>query len=83
MCKVHKPRLTGKPVVNQTLKFVESFFQAHAKSWHLYIKDFSDFIKKIDETEDIHKGQILITLDVKSLYIPNHERTEAVKSSNC
>ena len=48
-----------------------------------YIKDTSDFIKKIVETKDINKDTILVTLDLKSLYtnIPNHEGIEAVKSA--
>ena len=48
-----------------------------------YVKDTSDFINRINETKDINKDTILVTLDVKSLYtnIPNHEGIEAVKSS--
>ena len=48
-----------------------------------YVKDTSDFINTINETKDINKDTILVTLDVKSLYtnIPNHEGIEAVKSS--
>ena len=48
-----------------------------------YVKDTSDFINRINETKDINKDTILVTLDVKSLYtnIPNHEGIEAVKSA--
>ena len=49
-------------------------------------KDNSDFIYRINETKDIHKDTILVTLDVKSLYtnIPNLEGIETVKSVlNC
>ena len=51
-----------------------------AKSLPSYIKDTSDFINRINETKDMNKDTILITLDVKSLYtsIPNHEGIEAV-----
>ena len=47
-----------------------------------YIQDFSDFINRINETKDINKGAIVLTLDIKSLYanILNHERIEAVTS---
>ena len=48
-----------------------------------YIKDTLDFISRINETKDINKEAILVTLDVKSLYtnIPNHELIEEVKSA--
>ena len=48
-----------------------------------YITDTSDFISKINETKDINKDTIVVTLDVRSLYtnILNRERIEAVKSA--
>ena len=48
-----------------------------------YVEDTSDFINRINETKDINKDTILVTLDVKSLYtnIPNHEGIEAGKSA--
>ena len=48
-----------------------------------YIKDTLDYISRINETKDINKEAILVTLDVKSLYtnIPNHELIEEVKSA--
>ena len=47
-----------------------------------YITDTSDF-SKINETKDINKDTIVVTLDVRSLYtnILNRERIEAVKSA--
>ena len=46
-----------------------------------YIKDTLDFVNKINETKEINKDTILVTLDDKSLYtnISNHEEIEAVK----
>ena len=48
-----------------------------------YLKDTSDFINRINETKDINKDTIRVTLHVKSLYtnIPNHEGIEAVKTA--
>ena len=48
-----------------------------------YVKDTSDFINKINETKDINKDTILVTLEVKSLYIniPNGQGIEALKSA--
>ena len=86
--KVHKANIPGRPVVSSTechtskiSKFVDHYLQPHAKSLPSYIKDTSDFIKRINETKDINKDTILVTLDVKSLYtnILNHEGIEAVK----
>ena len=88
--KVHKTNIPGRPVVSSVefhtskiSKFVDHYLQPHAKSLPSYIKDTSDFINRINETKEINKDSILVTLDVKSLYtnIPNHEGIEAVKSA--
>ena len=88
--KVHKTNIPERPVVSSVKcrtskisKFVDHYLQPHAKSLPSYIKDTSDFITRINETKDMNKDTILVTLDVKSLYtnIPNHEGTEAVKSA--
>ena len=64
-------------------KFVDHYSQPHAKSLPSYMKDTSDFINRINETKDINKDTILVTLDIKSLdtNVPNHEGIEAVKST--
>ena len=86
--KFHKTNIPGRPVVSSVefhtskiSKFVDHYLQPHAKSLPSYIKDTSGFINRINETKDINKDTILVTLDVKSLYtnIPNHEGIEAVK----
>ena len=88
--KVHKTNIPGRPAVSSVechtskiSKFVDHYLQPHAKSLPSYVKDTSDFINRINETKDINKDTILVTLDVKSLYtnIPNHEGIEAVKST--
>ena len=82
--------IPGGPVVSSVechtskiSKFVDHYLQPHAKSLPSYIKDTSDFINRINETKDVNKDTILVTLDVKSLYtnIPNHEGIEAAKSA--
>ena len=88
--KVHKTNIPRRPVVSSVechtskiSKFVVHYLQPHAKSLPSYVKDTSDFINRINETKDINKNTILVTLDVKSLYtnIPNHEGIEVVKSA--
>ena len=73
--KVHKPNVPETPVVSSVechtskiSKLVDHFLQPHAKSLPSYIKDTSDFINKINETKDINKDTILVTLDVKSIF---------------
>ena len=89
MSKVHKPKITGRPVVSSIecharilLKFDDHFLHLHTKLLPSYVKNTSYFIKRITKIEDIHKDKILVMLDVKVLYIdiPKHEEIEAVKN---
>ena len=73
--KVHKPNIPGRSVVSsiqsRTSKvstFIDHHLQLRGKSLPSYIKDTSGFINRINETKDINKDTILVTLDVKSLY---------------
>ena len=73
--KIHKTNIPGIPVVSSVechtskiSKFVGHYLQPHAKSLSSYIKDTSDFVNRINETKDINKDTILVTLDVKSIY---------------
>ena len=88
--KVHRPNIPGRPVVSSVechtskiSKFADHYLQPHAKLLPSYIKDTSGFNSRINETKDINEDTILVTLDVKSIYtkIPNHEGTEARKST--
>ena len=48
-----------------------------------YVKDTTDFIKKIEATDHVSDDSYLVSLDVCSLYtnIPHMEGIEAVKKS--
>ena len=91
--KFHKTNMPGRPVLSSVechtskiSKFAYHYLEPHPNSLPSYVKDTSDFINKINETKDINKHTILVTLDVKSLYtnILNHEGIEAVKRAlNC
>ena len=52
------------------------------KSWS-YIKDSSDFVRKIKNLTDIPEGAILVTADVVSLYpsIPHQAGLKALKKA--
>ena len=47
------------------------------------VKDTQDFLKKLKKIKDIPQEDLLVTLDVKSLYtnIPNNEGIKAVEES--
>ena len=47
----------------------------------MYVKDTSDFVKKVRDVQEDTRHTILVSMDVKPLYsnIPNHERIESVK----
>ena len=69
--KVHKPKIPGRYAVSsveshasKVSKFLHHFFHQHAKSLPSYVKDTSDFINQINETKDINKDIILVTLYV-------------------
>ena len=88
--KIHKPDIPGRPVVSSVdchtskiSKFVDHYLQPHAQALPSYIQDTTDFINKINKTENITENTFLVTLDVKSLYtnIPNHEGIEAAKEA--
>ena len=89
--KIHKEGNPGRPVVSsidchtsKISEFVDHYLQPFAKQLNSYVKDTTDFIRKLKYFSDQKdKDTILVTLDVKSLYtqIPNQEGIEAVKST--
>ena len=78
--KTHKKDKPGRPVVNSVnchtsgiSKYVDYRLQAIAK----------DFLTKLNHVRHIAKENLLVTLDVKSLYtnIPNNEGIKAVREA--
>ena len=51
----------------------------YVREFKSYVKDYTDFIRKINGMENIPGNSILVTTDVRSLYtnISNKERIEA------
>ena len=87
--KVYKEGNPGRPVVSSiashTTKisnYIDNQLQRHVKELKSYVKDSTDFIRKINSMEKIPDNSILVTMDVRSLYIniPNKLQTE--KSSS-
>ena len=87
--KIHKENNPGRPVVSsinchtsKISEFVDYHLQPIVKSLPSYVKDTSDFLKKLRNLpKNLPKETFLVTMDVKSLYtnIPNIEGIEAVK----
>ena len=86
LTKIHKKTLVGRPIVSgssgpteRISSFVDSLLQPVAIKQESYIKDTTDFINFIENTQ-IPDNVVLATLDVSSLYtnIPQEERIDVV-----
>ena len=88
--KVHKEGNPGRPVVSTTdchstkiSKYIDNQLQPHVKELKSYIKDSTNFIRKINNMEKFLTTAFLLTMDVCSFYtnIPNKEGIEAVETT--
>ncbi|XP_060073403.1 uncharacterized protein LOC132553191 [Ylistrum balloti] len=86
--KIHKPGNPGRPIISQegscTEKlsaFVDHHLKQLATQTTSYIKDTTDFLRKIKELGPIPPGSLLCTADVSSLYtsIPHQDGIRAAK----
>ena len=78
----------GRPVISSITcltsrisEFVDDYLQPEVKKLKSYVKDTTDFIKKIEAVDHVSDDSYLVSLDVRSLYtnIPHKEGLEAVK----
>ena len=88
LTKIHKKTQVGRPNVSgssgpteRISSFVDSLLQSIAIEQESYLKDTTDFINFIENTQ-IPDNAVLATLDVNSLYtnIPQEERIDIVCS---
>ena len=86
--KIHKANNPGRPVISSVnchtsriSEFVDYYLQPEVKKLKSYVKDTTDFIKKIEAIDHASDDSYLVSLDVRSLYtnIPHKEGIEAVK----
>ena len=65
------------------LLFLDSILHPYVTSLSSYVKDTTDFIKKVKNIKFCSKDSYLVTLDVSSLYtnIPHEDGIQACKSS--
>ena len=86
--KVHKnvTPVPGRQIVSanespteRVSAFVDNFLAAIVRTGRSFIRDTSDFLLKLQDITDLRVDEILLTLDVSSLYtnIPNEEGTMA------
>jgi hypothetical protein len=87
--KIHKPIITGRPIIagiggplEKISTFVDYFLKPIVTQQPTYVKDTSDFIKKIEQT-NIPEHAILVTADIESMYtnIPHLNALESVKKA--
>ena len=84
--KVRKEGNPGRPVVSSldfhATKYIDHQLQPPVKELKSYVKDSTDFIRKINSMEKLLGYSILVTMDLSSLNtnIPNKGGTEAVET---
>ena len=85
--KIHKEGNPGRPIVSSVnchtaniWKYVDYHTQPIVKEILSYVKNTQDFLKILEKVKDIPQESLLVTLDVKSLYVnnPNNEGIKAV-----
>ena len=86
--KIHKANNPGRPVISSVnchtsriSEFYDYYLQPEVKKLKSYVKDTTDFAKKIEAIDHVSDDSYLVSLDVRSLYtnIPHKEGIEAVK----
>ena len=92
--KIHKNvrPVPGRPIVSandsateRISAFVDHFLAPIVRQSRSYLRDTSDFLNKLTAVQDTKPGDILVTLDVSSLYtnIPNLEGLNAAYDALC
>ena len=86
--EIHKTNNPGRPVTSSVnchtsriSEFLDYYLQPEVKKLKSYVRDTTDFIKKIEAIDHVSDDSRLVSLDVRSLYtnIPHKERIEAAK----
>ena len=90
LIKIHSdPPTKARPIISangcpveRLSEFVDFFLQPFVVEQHTYIKDTSDFIRKIEKIT-VPKDALIITLDYESMYtnIVHEEAVEAVRKT--
>ena len=89
--KIHKPQRPppGRPIVSASncpteriSGFVDHFLRPYVTDLKSYIKDTTDFLRKISQIKTLPIGHLFVTLDVTALYtnIPHMEGLSVAKT---
>ncbi|KAM7176581.1 uncharacterized protein RBU57_002185 [Macrochelys suwanniensis] len=88
--KIHKPGNPGRPIISGigTLTaglsgYIDSLLRPYATSTPSYLRDTTDFLRKLQSIGDLPDNTILATMDVEALYtnIPHNDGLQAVRNS--
>ncbi|XP_074803977.1 uncharacterized protein LOC141984659 [Natator depressus] len=88
--KIHKPGNPGRPIISDigTLTaglsgYVDSLLRPYTISTPSYLRDTTDFLRKLQSIGDLPKNTILTTMDVEALYTnsPHKDGLQAVRNS--
>ncbi|XP_074805210.1 uncharacterized protein LOC141985201 [Natator depressus] len=88
--KIHKPGNPGRPVISGigTLTaglsgYVDSLLRPYATSTPSYLRDTTDFLRKLQSVGDLPENTLLVTVDVEAFYIniPHKDGLQAVRNS--
>ncbi|XP_074853017.1 uncharacterized protein LOC142014404 [Carettochelys insculpta] len=88
--KIHKPGNPGCPIIlgigalTEGLSgYVDSLLRPYATSTPTYLRDTTDFLRKLQYIDDLPENTILATMDVEDLYtnIPHKDGINAVRNS--
>ncbi|XP_074822342.1 uncharacterized protein LOC141995220 [Natator depressus] len=87
--KIHKPGNPGCPIISDigTLTaglsdYVDSLLRPYATSIPRYLRDTTDFLRKLQSISDLPENTILATMDIEALYtnIPHKDGLQAVRN---
>ena len=83
---IHKPNNAGTLVINSVdchtsriSEFVDHYLQPGVTNFKSNVKDMTDFVKKIENVNNITYDSYLVSFDVRSLYT-NISHTEVIKA---
>ena len=88
--KIHKEGNPGRPAISSVnyyttkiFEYVDHHLQAHVQELGSFVKDSTDFIKKVSTIFKVPQESFLVNIDVCSLYTstPNNKGITAVETT--
>lgn len=88
--KIHKPGNPGRPIISGigtitvgVSGYMDTVLKPYAISAPSYVRDTTDFLRKIQSLNNLPNNTILATMDVESLYtnIPHNDGLQAIRNT--